>query len=749
MSFRDKLGRAAAVFLTAAGLGLPHLLVAQESPARRVANIVSVAVEEYRKGVDENGRLISRDEYDEAVDFLKDARTTAARLPGDRVAAATTLLDSIMAAIQAKKPPSTLAALDQRFAEALGSEAALELPRKAIDLADGGRLYSTNCASCHGPRGLGDGPAGAALNPKPPAIGSAKAMHDVAPAMMFRKISVGVAGTAMAGFAPALTAEQRWNIVMYLSTLHSAPEQVAEGEGLFTQSCAECHGATGMGDATLGRSLSKLPGEIGSFAWQVARTDSQLATVVRAGMPGTPMPPAPQLNEMQVQSVVAYLRSLPMRERVVAAVPAAPHDSSGASAAAAASMTLLDQSLTAARNGRSSEASDRAFDAYLAFEPIETPARARNPGVVSTMEKHFADFKGAIRGNDLGSAERSRDAIEANMQRVVDLTRPPGSGSEAFWQSFLIILREGFEAILVIGAVVAFLLKTGHRERLRSIWLGIGLALACSALTAIVLRTVLKALPATQEIIEGGTLLIAVVVLFSVSYWLISRVEAAKWQAFIRDKVTVALEQGGGRALAFVAFLAVYREGAETALFYQALFNEGAHVALPITLGIVLGFVALGIIFTLFYRFGVRIPLRPFFSVTSVLLYYMAFVFMGKGVRELQEGNVVPISVIRGLPSIEALGFYPTWQTFLAQLLLLGLFVFAVAKTFWPKRSVTLPTINEPVPAPATTTAPAATDKEVSRLREEIEALNARIASLEDAVRTRISESTEHFDRSR
>jgi high-affinity iron transporter len=738
MSFRDKLGRAAAVFLTFAGLAFPNRLVAQESPARRVANIVSVAVEEYRKGVDENGRLISRDEYAEAVDFLKDARATASRLSGDRIGTATTLLDSIMAAIQAKKPPSALAELNQRFAAALGSEAALELPRKPIDLAEGARLYSTSCASCHGARGMGDGPAGAALSPKPPAIGSAKAMHDVAPAMMFRKVSVGVKGTAMVGFAASLSPEQRWNIVMYLSSLHSAPEQVAEGEGLFTQSCVECHGSTGMGDAAISRSLSKLPGEIGSFAWQVARSDSQLAAVVRAGMPGTPMPPATQLNDAQVQSVVAYVRSLPMRERTIATAAPQQRDSGNAGSAAAASMTLLDQSLTAARNGRTSEASDRAFDAYLAFEPIETPARARNPGVVATMEKHFADFKGAIRGNDLGSAERARDAIEANMPRVVELTQPPGSGSEAFLQSFLIILREGFEAILVIGAVVAFLLKTGHRERLRSIWVGIALALVSSALTAIVLRTVLKALPATQEIIEGGTLLVAVGVLFSVSYWLISRVEAAKWQAFIRDKVNVALEHGGGRALAFVAFLAVYREGAETALFYQALFNEGAHVALPITLGIVLGFVALGIIFTLFYRFGVRIPLRPFFSVTSVLLYYMAFVFMGKGIRELQEGNVVPISVIRGLPTIEALGFYPTWQTLLAQVLLLGLFVFALAKTFWPKRSVTLPTINAPAPATPAAAPAASSEKEVVHLREEIEALQARIASLEEALRTRV-----------
>jgi len=99
----------------------------------------------------------------------------------------------------------------------------------------------------------------------------------------------------------------------------------------------------------------------------------------------------------------------------------------------------------------------------------------------------------------------------------------------------------------------------------------------------------------------------------------------------------------------------------------------------------------------------------------------------------LQEGNVVPISVIRGLPTIEALGFYPTWQTLLAQLLLLGLFVFAVAKTFWPKRSVTLPTISAPAPTP-----PVAPDREVTRLRMEIDNLNARIASLEEALRSRV-----------
>ena len=724
MSFRIRLGRAVAVIALA---GLPCRLLAQEHPVQRVANIVSVAVEEYGKGIDDKGRLISNDEFQEALGFLRDAREVASRLPGAQAGVARALLDSIVAAMNAKQPPAALSALNQRFALSLGSEAALELPKSAINLADGQRLYQGNCASCHGEKGLGDGPAAVALDPKPPAIGTGTIMGEVTPAMAFRKISVGVTGTAMPSFSAKLTPDERWNIVMYLGSLRHTPQQIAEGEGFYTQACISCHGVTGASDGAVARSLSKLPPEVGSFAWQIEHTDAQLAAAVSAGMPGSPMPPAREMTPAQVASVVAYLRALPTRERSLALRPAA--DTGTTDAAARASLSLLEQSLNAARNGQQNDAADRAVDAYLAFEPVETPARARNPGVVASMERLYNEFRGAIRGNDLHAAERARDAIEASMPRVIELTRPPGSGWEAFMQSFLIILREGFEAILVIGAVVAFLLKTGHRERLRSIWIGIAAALACSALTAVILRTVLSAIPATQEIIEGATLLIAVCVLFSVSYWLISRVEAAKWQAFIRDKVNTALDHGGGRALAFVAFLAVYREGAETALFYQALFNEGANVVMPISLGIVAGFAALAVIFTLFYRYGVRIPLRPFFSVTSVLLYYMAFVFMGNGIRELQEGNIVPISVIPGLPTIEALGLYPTWQTVLGQIVLLALFAFAVAKTFWPKRSVTLPTVAQEPQGPATPLM-----SEVATLRGENAELRARLEALEAAI---------------
>ena len=699
---------------------------AQEHPARRVASIVSVAVEEYGKAVDSHGRLLSAQEFQETTDFLVDARRAAERLSGENAVAARVVLDSIAAAVAARQPPTVLDSLQRRFAAVLGKEARLELPKGSPDLHEGRRIYDATCASCHGTAGLGDGGAGLKLQPHPPAIGSAAVARGVTPSLMYRIVSVGIAGTPMASFSGSLTPEQRWNVVAYVTSLRATHAQQLEGEGLYTQRCSSCHGVTGAGDGPLARSLTKLPPEIGTSAWQVERSDEQLSAVVQRGLAGTAMPASRDLTAGEVESVVAYVRTLPTKDHT--AVVAASSDSLSAQAAARNVVAQLEQALSAAKGGRPGDAGDKAFDAYIAFEPIEGPARAKNPGLVVSMERQFAEFKAAVRGNDVRAAERVRDAIEAGLPEVVALTVPSGSGTEAFWQSFLIILREGFEAILVIGAIVTFLIKTGHRDRLRSIWAGVAAALAASAATTIVLSTILSAVPASREIIEGTTLLLAVGVLFSVSYWLISKVEAAKWQQFIKEKVSAALEQGGGRALAFVAFLAVYREGAETALFYQALFNEGPKVALPLSLGIVAGFAALAVIFTLFYRFGVKIPLRPFFSITSVLLYYMAFVFTGKGIRELQEGNAIALSAIPGFPHVEWLGLYPSWQGVLAQLALLLLFAFAVLKTFWPKRSVSLPTVMPSPPSVATVAA------EAALVREENEELRRRIAALEEAV---------------
>jgi high-affinity iron transporter len=507
---------------------------AQEHPAKRLSSIVSVATEEYGKAVDATGKLVSDLEYQEAVDFLADAKLVAARLSGERAANTRLILDSLAAAVTARRPPAEVVALHARFTSALGTEGALDMPARSADLAQGQSIYRTSCASCHGNTAMGDGPASVGMNPAPPALGSAELMADVSPALMYRIVSVGVTGTAMPAFAGTLTPEQRWNVVGYLTTLRSTPAHVLEGEGLYLQRCASCHGASGEGDGPNSRALTRLPPELGSLAWQVERSDARIAQIIKHGIPGSAMPPSRDLPDSDVVKIVAHVRTLPSRSNTV------QQDSESVAgkgaAAAPAVMRLLDDALTLARAGRTNDATDRAFDAYIAFEPLETPARAKSPGLVASMERHFAEFKGALKAKDLRSAEKSRNAIEAGLPSVVELTRRTTGFWGAFFQSFLIILREGFEAILVIGAIVAFLLKTGNKDRLRQIWIGTGFGLAASAVTAIVLQTVLRAIPASRELIEGGTMLIAVVILFSVSYWLISKVEAAKWQQFIREK---------------------------------------------------------------------------------------------------------------------------------------------------------------------------------------------------------------------
>jgi high-affinity iron transporter len=469
--------------------------------------------------------------------------------------------------------------------------------------------------------------------------------------------------------------------------LPTGPLDTADGHALYLKNCTSCHGISGAGDGPAAHTLSTAPPGIGAHKLTPELTPTLAYNVVSVGVRGTAMPAfGPTLSAQQRWNIINYIYTL-RGEKMALPVARADATAIPGDTASPVILALLDSALDFARRGQTAEAGDRAFDAYIAFEPLETPARAKKPGLVATMERHFADFKGAVRRHDVASAKGYRDAIADGLPSIIDLTQQPSTNWEAFFQSFLIILREGFEAILVIGAVVAFLIKMGHRERLRSIWLGIALGLVASLATAVVLKTVLGAMPASREIVEAATMLVAVVVLFSVSYWLISKVEAAKWQKFIREKVTLALEHGGGKALALVAFLAVYREGAETALFYQALFNEGPNVGLPLALGIIVGFAALAVIFTLFYRYGVRIPMRPFFTVTSILLYYMAFVFMGKGVRELQEGNIMHITVIPGGPHVEAMGIYPSVETLVAQGILILLLIFATVRTFWPRHA--------------------------------------------------------------
>src|SRR4030088_2020579 len=158
-------------------------LPAQENPAKRLASIVGVAVEEYAKAVDDHGKLISKDEFDETYGFLADAKLVAARLNGYNARATRAILDSLTLSVSTRRPPAAVRQFYRLFAASLGTAGAMDLPKGPLDTAEGHALYRKNCASCHGVKGAGDGPAAHTLSTAVPGIGLKNLTPELTPTL--------------------------------------------------------------------------------------------------------------------------------------------------------------------------------------------------------------------------------------------------------------------------------------------------------------------------------------------------------------------------------------------------------------------------------------------------------------------------------------------------------------------------------------------------------------------------------------
>lgn len=262
-------------------------------------------------------------------------------------------------------------------------------------------------------------------------------------------------------------------------------------------------------------------------------------------------------------------------------------------------------------------------------------------------------------------------------------TKEKASPIHLFFDSFIIIIREGFEAILIISALIAYLVKTGHGDKKKRIYLGAILAIIASIVTAVIMNAILTVSGPAREGMEGATMLTATAVLFYVSYWLISKAEVGRWQRFIKSKIEASLSGRSLFALSSAAFLAVYREGAETILFYQALHSSAGEGGTAVVMyGFVAGAATLSLIYLAIKYLSIKVPLGPFFAMTSILLYYLAFSFAGRGILEIQEAGWVSTTQI-AFPTIHFLGIYPSIEGLILQGLLLLAAVGAGLYTFF------------------------------------------------------------------
>ena len=323
---------------------------------------------------------------------------------------------------------------------------------------------------------------------------------------------------------------------------------------------------------------------------------------------------------------------------------------------------------------------------------------------VNEVELQFSNMKKAVNaGASVADVRKEVDALVEMLRTDADIlddifgySNDGGSGGSGlawttFGAVFGIILREGLEAILIVGAMVAYLIKTNNKKGTVYVYVGAVIALIASVILAVILYKITSGTSNSipQEIVEGVTALIAVAVLIYVSNWMISKAESEAWTQYINEKVTSSADSGKMMALGFTSFLAVFREGAEVILFCQQYFSRAGsmnHGFLAVFGGIVVGLLAVLLVFVLIRVFGVKIPLKPFFMATSILMAVMSIAFIGSGMWELfldgglaekiggfvqnLAGTIPSLAWMSGSDLLAFFGVYPTWITLGPQIIL-------------------------------------------------------------------------------
>ncbi len=413
--------------------------------------------------------------------------------------------------------------------------------------------------------------------------------------------------------------------------------------------------------------LSNTPDQINNIAWNM----TELLQQIEDSLPGLPATGEQQFGQQQAISEAIALPESDWKEVA-----------SGISQAIARAIAQYQQ-------GETLPAMLSIQNAYFdLFEAsgMESKVGSRDAAFKSVLEGHFTRLVSLIKaGRVTEQLQAEADALQRDLASAVKML---GKSGQTLWSLFvyslLIIVREGLEALLIVAAIIAYLVKNQHQDKLILIRQSVIAATLVSIATAVMFRWLFSSSGQSREVLEGVTMLIAVVMLFFMSYWLFSKTESRHWKAWLEGQFSDSLSRGSVIGLWLTSFLAVYREGAETVLFYLALAGDARDTSghLSILAGFVVGCLILLLVYLLMRFTVVKLPLKPFFIFTSSFMYLMAFVFAGKGILELIEGRLFEPTLLPGVPVISALGIYPYMETLIPQVILL----FAAGIAFWVMR---------------------------------------------------------------
>ncbi|HEB82694.1 MAG TPA: c-type cytochrome [Gammaproteobacteria bacterium] len=599
----------------------------EPSKTRQLLQLIDYVGVDYAGAV-VDGRVENPAEYNEMRDFSAGILQQVNDLPEHPAKAELIQMAGRLAQLVEQKQPAEKvrqlgSEMHRRIIEAYNI---IVVPRKVPDMAQAAALYAENCASCHGEKGFGDGPAAAELDPPPINFHNEERYRQRTLYGLHSTISQGVGGTAMPAYEQ-LSDDERWSLAFYVGAMGAADSDVPVAESPLLN-------------------LAKL----------TTMTPAQAEAAF--GSEGA--------------AIMAHLRHNPdLLYNTHSRLDFARHK--------------LADALSAYRSNDPKKAYQYAVEAYLeGFELVEQNVNAFDKQLRLDIEVAMTGLRNEIRSGKPADSIAA-EIIEINMllDQAEELLRNQSlSGGAAFTSAFFILLREGLEALLIVAALVAFLVRTNRRDGLRYIHMGWISAIVLGVLTWWASVSLISISGASREITEGVGAIVATVVLLYVGFWMHDKTSAAKWKAFIDDSMHKALTSGTLWTLTGLSFIAVYREAFETILFYQALWAQAdkAGQSMAFT-GFLSAVAVLAVLGWLIMKYSVRLPLREFFAVTGGLMFVLAIIFAGKGIAALQEAGIItatPVDFIR----IDLLGIYPNMQGLIVQLVLILLAVY-----LWNKKS--------------------------------------------------------------
>lgn len=595
-----------------------------EAKAQQVWQLLDYVAVDYGGAVS-NGAVLKDSEYAEMQEFVAAAERQLHELPhGTASDALQQRAATLRSMVANKADPATVAQLAKVLASAVQQAYPFPVaPMTTPDLRRGAQVFQTQCAVCHGPRGHGDGPLAATLDPKPTALSERTRSRERSLLALYQVVSNGVKGTAMTSF-DVLPDQDRWALAFFVGTLSYTDDDTAAGAKLWQSSAAVRQTMAGLDVFT------------------------QTSEHTLAG----------RLDEESAQAVMAYLHANP---QVLAA------NKPGGTAIAKAKIA---QSLLALQDGDRASAGKFALSAYLdGFEPVEPALETRDRALFERIEAAMAAYRAQLVDGSLADVQASEQTLQHLLDEADQALAPSHNDAvAAFIGALTILLREGLEALLVVVAMLALLKKAQRNDVLVYVHAGWVAALAAGGATWAVATYLVGVSGASREMTEGFSSLFATVVLLGVGMWMHQKSIAGRWQVYLKEKLSSALNQRTAWFLFSLAFIAVYREVFETVLFYAALWTE--RNGWPLLAGLASGMVLLAVLAAVLLRTSARLPIGQFFAASSLLVAVLAVVLAGKGVAALQEAGLLRTSSV-AIARIDLLGIYPSWQPLLAQLAVL------------------------------------------------------------------------------